>query len=563
MHKSLYFFFLLLSWGTLHAQGQILPLFPEGIPCANELEISSFDRDIKTGRIVSKVHEPEIEVFLPSGSQFTGTGVIVCPGGGYTILAWDLEGTRIAEWLNSIGVAAFVLKYRLPHWESEACRDKVALMDAQRAIRLVRSKAEAWNLEADRIGIMGFSAGGHLASTASTHFDYGDEKATNPIERYSCRPDFSILMYPVVSMSDTTGHRGSRNNLIGKNPDATAIQHFSNDLQVTSETPPALLIHADNDKGVLPENSVNYYLALRKHGIPAALHIYEDGGHGFGLAKGYGSVSGWPEAARAWFETRGYLTKRFKVLIIEGEEQLDPADATALFIQHSLASTGLFNSTMVQSKSRDFKPDFSKYDLIVLMDAQYSWPEETKVQFDAYLNRGGGLIVFQDANRAFPDWAQYGQMIGLRASTKPLNGQRLFYDSNDQIQTDTLLGQQTKVSDLHKLKIQIRTDAHPIIGHLPEGTFRIEDKIQTPLIGPAKNVKILLSAPSDLKNGGTGKEEPILFTVHYGLGRVCHIPLGYNLEALNHKALHSNVYKILLQRGAEWVASGNVTQSDF
>ena len=282
---------------------ELIPLYPEGIPCENELEIEVVDADI--GRRISKVHTPEIEVFLADSSN--GTGVVICPGGGYTILAYDWEGTKMAEWFNSFGVSAFVLKYRLPRWESEDCRDKVALMDAQRAMRLVRSKAEEWKLDPEKIGVMGFSAGGHLASTVSTHYDKGNSKAELPVDQVSCRPDFSILMYPVITMDTSYAHMGSRKNLIGEMPSKKRASYYSNEVQITGDTPPTILIHANDDKGVVPENSIKYYLGLRTNGVPAELHIYETGGHGFSFGEGKGQVAMWPKACKAWMQGRGLV----------------------------------------------------------------------------------------------------------------------------------------------------------------------------------------------------------------------------------------------------------------
>ena len=290
------------------AQNQLIPLWPEGIPCANDLQIDIEDNP-EIGTVLRKVHRPELSVFTAPADKSNGTAVIICPGGGYTILAWDWEGTKMAKWFNSLGVTAFVLKYRLPHWETEECRDQVALMDAQRAMRLVRKRAGEWKLKVNQIGIMGFSAGGHLAASLSTHFDEGDKQAANPVERVSCRPDFSILMYPVVTMDTSFAHMGSRTNLIGKFPKKERATYYSNEAQVSEATPPAILIHANDDQGVVPENSIVYYLALRRHGVPAALHIYETGGHGFSFAEGKGSVEGWPRLCEEWMRDRNLLIK--------------------------------------------------------------------------------------------------------------------------------------------------------------------------------------------------------------------------------------------------------------
>ena len=308
IHCSLFtiLFFLLPQ---IALSQEVIPLWPEGIPCESTNEIV-IENDERIGRKISKVHTPEMVVYKPMPYQSNGTSVVICPGGGYTILAWDWEGIEMAHWFNSMGVTAFVLKYRLPHWESEDCRDKVALMDAQRAIRIIRSRAGEWNLNPERVGIMGFSAGGHLASTALTHFDPGDAEAQLLLDRESSRPDFGILMYPVVSFDTTVYHSGSRKNLLGSNPSVEEVDYFSNEKQVTADTPPTILFHSTDDKAVIPENSIHFYLALKKYGVPAELHIYETGGHGFAMAKQKErGVTRWPQTCEAWLEGRGLLKK--------------------------------------------------------------------------------------------------------------------------------------------------------------------------------------------------------------------------------------------------------------
>lgn len=231
---------------------------------------------------ISKVSIPEITIFQPKNTGKKNTAVIICPGGGYSILAYNLEGTEVAKILNSWGVSAIVLKYRLP--SDAIMKDKSIgpLQDAQSALKYVRRNAGKLNIDRDKIGIMGFSAGGHLASTASTHFDTA--YISNPMNT-SLRPDFSILAYPVISFTDQIGHLGSRENLIGKNPSNGLIQNFSNELHVTKNTPPTFLVLASDDKTVNPENSVEYYEALLKNHVPAEMHIYQNGGHGFGTKK--------------------------------------------------------------------------------------------------------------------------------------------------------------------------------------------------------------------------------------------------------------------------------------
>jgi acetyl esterase/lipase len=246
------------------------------------------------------VSSPSIEVRLPSRGNATGQAVIVCPGGGYGGLAYDWEGTDIAGWLNSRGVAAIVLRYRLPA-DGDVAQQKwlCPLLDAQRAIRFTRAHAAEWAIDPAKVGIMGFSAGGHLASTAGTHFDAGDKTAADPIDRLSSRPDFLILIYPVITMSEFT-HGGSRENLLGKNPDEALVRRYSNELQVTADTPPTFLLHAGDDDAVPVQNSLLFYQALLAHKVPAELHVYPHGGHGFSLALNKGRLQDWPQLCARW-----------------------------------------------------------------------------------------------------------------------------------------------------------------------------------------------------------------------------------------------------------------------
>jgi len=246
------------------------------------------------------VDKPSITAYLAKSPN--GTAVVVCPGGGYGALAMDHEGVQIARWLNSLGISAFVLKYRLgPKYHHPAM-----INDAQRAIRIVRSRAASLNVQPDRIGIWGFSAGGHLASTAATHFDSGDPNAADPIDRAGSRPDFAILSYPVISLGEFA-HVGSRNNLLGKNPDPKLVEDLSNDLRVTAQTPPTFLFHTTADAAVPVENSVRFYLALRKAGVPAELHIFQNGPHGVGLAPTDATLSAWGGLLANWLRERGLL----------------------------------------------------------------------------------------------------------------------------------------------------------------------------------------------------------------------------------------------------------------
>ncbi len=272
------FLWLLLCTGALAAAQDPQPvlLWPDGAPGAVGAE---------------EVDRPSLTIWLPPVEKAVRTGIVVCPGGGYGALAMDHEGRQVAQWLNSLGVAAFVLKYRL----APRYRHPAPLQDAQRALRLVRSRADEFGVATDRIGIWGFSAGGHLASTAGTHFDT------------SCRPDFLILGYPVISFTSEYVHKGSRRNLLGDDPDPALVENLSNEKQVTPQTPPTFLFHTNEDKGVPPENSVLFYLALRKAGVPAEMHIYERGRHGVGLAPKDPVLSSWPARLADWLRVRGLL----------------------------------------------------------------------------------------------------------------------------------------------------------------------------------------------------------------------------------------------------------------
>lgn len=266
------------------------PLWPDGAPGALGKEATDI---------------PGIYLYPAPADKATGTAIVICPGGGYGGLAMDHEGVQIARWLNDLGITAAVLKYRLgPRY-----RHPIELGDAQRALRTVRSRAGAWKLEPARVGILGFSAGGHLASTAGTHFDAGKSDAADPIDRVSSRPDFMVLMYPVITFHPPHAHMGSRYNLLGKDADEKVVESLCNEKMVTRETPPTFLVHTSEDTGVPPENSVLFYLALQKHKVPAELHIYEKGRHGLGLGPANLAFSSWPSRCEAWLRGRGFLPK--------------------------------------------------------------------------------------------------------------------------------------------------------------------------------------------------------------------------------------------------------------
>ena len=254
---------------------------------------------------VRHVQNPAVEVRLPARGNATGQAVVVCPGGGYGGLAYDWEGTDIAGWLNSRGIAAIILRYRLPI-DGDVTHQKwlCPLLDAQRAIRLTRAHAADWAIDPAKVGIMGFSAGGHLAATAGTHFDAGNQEAADPVDRFSSRPDFMILIYPVISMMPDTTHAGSRVNLLGEHPADELVRRYSNELQVTAETPPTFLLHAGDDDAVPVKNSLLFYDALVVHHVQAELHVYPQGGHGFSLALGKGRLQDWTHLCARWLAER-------------------------------------------------------------------------------------------------------------------------------------------------------------------------------------------------------------------------------------------------------------------
>jgi acetyl esterase/lipase len=245
---------------------------------------------------------PTLTVYAAYG-KVAGVGMIVAPGGGYGALAMNHEGRQVANFLNSVGITAFVLKYRL----GPKYHHPVELGDAQRAIRLVRSRAAEFKVDPGKIGMMGFSAGGHLTSSAGTHFDAGKADAADPIDRVSSRPDFLVLGYPVISFTTPYTHKGSLKNLLGDNPDPELVKSLSSELQVTAQTPPTFLFTTSGDTAVPAENSVMFYLALHKAGVPAELHVFEKGPHGVGLGGMDPALEEWPKLLVLWFRTRGLL----------------------------------------------------------------------------------------------------------------------------------------------------------------------------------------------------------------------------------------------------------------
>lgn len=319
-------FLLVLCCATFaFAQHEEIALWPNGVPGSIQnidyKESYTYDA-LDRVRGIAKVSKPTLTPFLADSSIANGTAVIICPGGGYSHLAINKEGYKVAKWLNTLGISAFVLKYRMPTDETMTNKTVGPLQDAQEAIRMVRKNAKQYNIDASKIGILGFSAGGHLASTLSTHFN---DKVYEHDASISARPDFSVLVYPVISMKDGVTHAGSKRNLLGENPSEELIDHYSNALQIHNTTPPTFLVHATDDTVVPVENSLEYYNTLKQYNVPAELHIYENGGHGFGLGVS-GTNSNWPTSLEQWFLARDLVKKEeiylFSYFVGNGEDGL-------------------------------------------------------------------------------------------------------------------------------------------------------------------------------------------------------------------------------------------------
>jgi acetyl esterase/lipase len=296
---------VIFIFGTVAAQKKVIELWSNGVPDSkydpsykNVIDSSqgwTFERNISN---------PTIDFYPAPAGNSNGTAVIICPGGGYSLLAIKHEGSQVALWLNKMGITAFVLKYRLPDTAIMVNKTIGPLQDVQRAIRIVRRNIKKWNIDPDKIGIMGFSAGGHLASTLSTHYE---QKVYDAVDTTSARPDFSILIYPVISMDTSITHMGSRINLLGENPGPELVKLYSSELQVTEATPPAFLVQSIDDNVVPVENSIDYALALKKFHIPCELHLYEKGGHGYGLGRTHDTEATWPEACEKWLKMHGLI----------------------------------------------------------------------------------------------------------------------------------------------------------------------------------------------------------------------------------------------------------------
>lgn len=306
MKNILLTFFITSIMNNVTQSQTVIPLYKDSIPNSKpskDEETIEYPNGIT---IISKISRPTLTIFLPEKNKANGTAVVIYPGGGYGVTAYSHEGTDVAKEFNKMGIAAFVVKYRIPNDATMINREIGPLQDAQQAIKIVRDRAAEWSINPGSIGIMGFSAGGHLASTAGTHFD----KALIPnAEKTSLRPDFMILIYPVISFNESITHHGSKEQLIGKTPTPEKVKEYSNELQVNNQTPPTFLVHASDDDAVNPQNTLRFYEALVQHKIRAELHIYQSGGHGFGMIQKDNKNELWMERCGNWMSVNGWLKK--------------------------------------------------------------------------------------------------------------------------------------------------------------------------------------------------------------------------------------------------------------
>ena len=327
LKKTILALICLIASANIFGQSKVIELWNGKVP--GSIQNSNYKQIIDSTYYIKlrNISKPTIEVYPAAVDNNSGTAVVVCPGGGYYGVSFISEGVEVAKWLNQLGITAVVLHYRLPNDAIMKEKSIAPLQDGQEAIRIVRRNAKEWGVDPHKIGIMGFSAGGHLASTVSTHFD---EKVYDPIDATSARPDFSLLIYPVISMKGSITYMGSRVNLLGENPSNEIVEHFSNELQVTDKTPPAFMVHSMDDDAVPVENSIVYALALKKNNIPCELHIFQSGGHGYGLGRSKNTESTWPEACRKWLEVKGYISEKEAPKVGFGEPaKLGPDDKPA------------------------------------------------------------------------------------------------------------------------------------------------------------------------------------------------------------------------------------------
>lgn len=378
---------------NVFSQNKIIEVWKDRVP--GSIENTNYKQIVDSTYYIKlrNISKPTIEVYPASDDNNSGTAMVVCPGGGYYGVSFINEGIEVAKWLNKLGITAVVLHYRLPNDAIMKDKSIAPLQDGQEAIRIVRRNAKQWGIDPHKIGIMGFSAGGHLASTVATHFD---EKVYNSIDSTSARPDFSVLIYPVISMDSAITHAGSRENLLGKQPSSEMVKHFSNELQVTANTPSAFMVHSMDD-GVVPvENSIDYALAMKKNNVSCELHLYERGGHGYGLGYSKNTESTWTESCRKWLEVNGYIAKKEIAKVVGEPIKLAPDDKPAFNnppvgfrdkrddLPHGLITTVQYDSKTV-GKRREmmvytppgYSPD-KKYPVIYLLHGLNSgngqWP---------------------------------------------------------------------------------------------------------------------------------------------------------------------------------------------
>jgi acetyl esterase/lipase len=304
MKKLLSLSVTLICFALITCAQSVIPLYPDSIPNSKPVPDEEKSDTSASGRImIGKISRPTLTVYLPPKEKANGAAVIVIPGGGYRMVAAVHEGSEVAKRFNDMGVAAFVLKYRLPSDVTMVNKEIGPIQDAQRAIQLVRDRAKEWEIDKNRVGIIGFSAGGHLASTAGTHFNHAYIDAG---KKANLRPDFMVLVYPVISFADSICHMGSRDNLIGKNPSPEKKEEYSNELQVTKKTPPTYLVHAEDDSTVKVQNMLLFATALQKNKVPFDFYLYEKGGHGFGLTNKTSEVK-WMDLVQEWMGKSGWL----------------------------------------------------------------------------------------------------------------------------------------------------------------------------------------------------------------------------------------------------------------
>jgi len=306
MKKLIFLFVTLICFALISNSQTVMPLYTDSIPNSKQAPDEEHSETDQRGvQRITYISRPTLTIYLPPKEKATGAGVIVIPGGGYRMVAASHEGSDVAKRFNEMGVAAFVLKYRLPSDVTMINKEIGPVQDAQRAIQLVRENAEAWGVDKKRVGIIGFSAGGHLASTAGTHFNHAYIKVGKKV---NLRPDFMILVYPVISFADSITHMGSRENLLGKDPSPERNMAFSNELQVNKRTPPTYLVHAENDSTVKVQNMLLFASALQKNKVPFDFYLYEKGGHGFGMNNPTSEIK-WMDLVQEWMGKSGWLSR--------------------------------------------------------------------------------------------------------------------------------------------------------------------------------------------------------------------------------------------------------------